>query len=63
MMKEPQLLETAIFIACKAHQGQNDKGGQPYILHPLRLMNSLATLDEKIVAVLHDTIEDSHNAQ
>ena len=35
-----------------------DKGGEPYILHPLRLMRSLSSSEEKIVAVLHDVCED-----
>ena len=53
------MLERAIQIAVKAHSGQKDKGGSPYILHPLRLMMSLTDESEKIVAVLHDVVEDS----
>ncbi|TKW64979.1 MAG: HD domain-containing protein [Paracoccus denitrificans] len=52
-------IEDAITIATEAHRGQQDKGGQPYILHPLRLMLAAANHDERIVALLHDVIEDS----
>lgn len=52
-------LERAIEIAVSAHKGVFDKGGNPYILHPLRVMMSLTTNDEKIVGVLHDVVEDS----
>lgn len=58
-MNSELLLNRAIELARKAHEGQFDKAGQPYIGHPIRVMNSLATIDEKIVGVLHDTIEDS----
>lgn len=54
-----QLLEKAISIALSAHKGKTDKSGNPYILHPLRVMLDMATIDEKIVAVLHDVVEDS----
>lgn len=53
------LLEKAIQIATEAHKGQKDKGGHDYIFHPLRVANNVDTEDEKIVAVLHDTIEDT----
>ncbi len=53
------ILEIAISIATEAHKGQKDKGGNDYILHPLRVMDSVNTIDEKIVAILHDVIEDS----
>lgn len=53
------LLEKAIFIAVTAHKGQIDKGGNPYILHPIRVMISVKTIEEKIVALLHDVLEDS----
>jgi GTP diphosphokinase / guanosine-3',5'-bis(diphosphate) 3'-diphosphatase len=52
-------LERAIEIAAKAHSGQVDKGGQPYILHPLRLMLSVRSLHERMAAVLHDVVEDT----
>jgi GTP diphosphokinase / guanosine-3',5'-bis(diphosphate) 3'-diphosphatase len=52
-------LEKAIAIAANAHAGQTDKGGAPYILHCLRVMMAVDTLDEKIVAVLHDVVEDT----
>ncbi|MEI6554601.1 MAG: GTP pyrophosphokinase [Paludibacter sp.] len=53
-------LEKAISIALLAHKGQIDKGGNPYILHPLRIMIGMPTIEEKIVAVLHDVLEDSN---
>ena len=52
-------LERAIEIAVSAHKGQLDKGGNPYILHPLSVMMALDLEDEKIVGVLHDVIEDN----
>jgi (p)ppGpp synthase/HD superfamily hydrolase len=52
-------LERAIQIAVQAHMGQKDKGGEPYILHPLRVMFKMHTDLERIVAVLHDVVEDS----
>jgi len=52
-------LEKAIGIAAQAHAGQVDKAGAPYILHPLRVMLAVASLDERIVAVLHDVVEDT----
>ena len=52
-------LERAIAIAVEAHRGQTDKAGQPYVLHPLRIMLSLDSVAERIVGVLHDVVEDS----
>lgn len=57
--KMEQLLERAIAIAHQAHRDQLDKGGHPYIGHPLRVMAQMTTIEAKIVAVLHDAIEDS----
>ena len=51
-------LVRAIEIAVAAHRLHTDKGGNPYILHPLRVMMSLETTEEKIVGVLHDVVED-----
>lgn len=52
-------LARAIEIAVEAHAGQKDRYGQPYVLHPLRLMMRAESDDERIVAVLHDVIEDN----
>jgi hypothetical protein len=51
-------LERAIVIAAEGHAGVEDKGGAPYVLHPLRMMLSFSSTDERIVAVLHDVCED-----
>ena len=51
-------LQRAIEIAVEAHRTQFDKAGAPYILHPLRVMFSVETEEERIVAVLHDVVED-----
>ena len=53
------LIETALRIALVAHSGQVDRAGVAYILHPLRIMAAMRTDEERIVAILHDVIEDS----
>ena len=52
-------LERAIEIAAKAHAGQVDKAGQPYVLHPLRMMLAVTTAEARMAAVLHDVVEDT----
>lgn len=54
------MLEKAEAIARKAHAGQTDKAGNEYISHPLRVSERCKTLKAKIVALLHDTIEDTY---
>lgn len=46
-------------MAAKAHEGKADKAGAPYILHPIRMMLLLGTLEEQMTAILHDVVEDS----
>ena len=60
-MKKGEMLGKMIVIATNAHAGQFDKGGAPYILHPLRVMSFLKTDDEELqcMAVGHDVIEDT----
>jgi (p)ppGpp synthase/HD superfamily hydrolase len=55
---EPSLLERALVLALEAHWGHQDAFGQPYILHPLAVMHGLEDEDERVVAVLHDTVEN-----
>ena len=60
-MKRGELLGKMIVIATNAHAGQFDRGGNPYILHPLKVMHYLKTDDEELmcIALAHDVIEDT----
>lgn len=53
-------LTDAITTACIIHQGEVRKNGEDYILHPLRVMLTQKTLVGKILAVLHDVLENSN---
>lgn len=52
-------LEKALALAAHHHAGQVDKSGNPYILHPLRLMMQLEETSSQIIALLHDVVEDT----
>jgi len=52
-------LDKALQIACDAHRGQKDRYGEPFILHPLRVMMRCELENEQIVALLHDVVERS----
>ena len=54
-----RLLALAIETAEKFHYGQTDKGGKPYINHPTAVAASLTNTEHKIVAYLHDIVEDT----
>ena len=51
--------DKALTIATKAHEGQKRWGGDPYITHPKRVAAALTDPKARIVAILHDVIEDS----
>lgn len=55
------LIAKAISIAAKEFENKLDKGGEPYILHCLYVMNSVKNMSEdvRIAAVFHDIIEDT----
>ncbi len=59
MLDGPLSLDLALLIAVVGHAGQEDKGQNAYIRHPLRVMNSMDTEDEMICAVVHDLVEDT----
>lgn len=61
-MKKGELLGKVLVLATNAHAGQFDRGGNPYILHPLKVMHYLKTDDEELqcIALLHDVIEDTN---
>lgn len=54
------MLAKAISITAKAFEDKKDKGGKPYILHCLRVMNGVDQKDEELmcIAVMHDLLED-----
>ena len=52
-------LADAIGLSARAHYGQKERNGKPYLFHPLRLMMKMKTEVEMIVAVLHDVVEDT----
>lgn len=54
-------LNKALVLASIFHNGIKDKGGNNYILHPLKVMDNLKVKEEKcrIVAILHDILEDT----
>lgn len=60
-MKKGEMLANMLVIATNAHAGQFDKGGNPYILHPLKVMHYTKSQDEEIqcIALGHDVIEDT----
>ena len=61
-MKRGEMLDKMLHIVVNAHHGQFDKGGNPYILHPLKVMHYLKTDDEELMcmALGHDVIEDTN---
>lgn len=59
-MKEfGELFDRALQIAIQAHREQKDKSGREYIMHPIRVAERCKDPRAKIVALLHDTIEDT----
>ena len=61
-MTRGEMLGKMLVLATTGHAGQFDKGGKPYILHPLAVMNILNTDDEELqcIALGHDLIEDTN---
>lgn len=54
-----ELTRKALKIAFRAHEGQLDRSGLPYILHPVHVAEQMKTEDTCVVAILHDVIEDT----
>ena len=54
------MLSAMLVFATQKHEGQFDKGGHPYILHPLKVMHYLKSDDEELmcIALGHDLMED-----
>ncbi len=58
-MNDKEWYDRALRIAIRAHEGQKDKAGREYIMHPIRVAERCKDPRAKIVALLHDTIEDT----
>lgn len=60
-MIKGEMLGKMLHIVTNAHDGQFDRGGQPYVLHVLKVMHYLKTTDEELqcIALGHDVIEDT----
>jgi (p)ppGpp synthase/HD superfamily hydrolase len=60
-MKRGEMLSRMLVLVTNAHDGQFDRGGVPYILHPLKVMHYLKTNDEELqcIALGHDVVEDT----
>jgi len=60
-MRKGEMLDKMLVLVTNAHAGQFDKGGHPYILHPLKVMHYLKSDDEELqcIALGHDVIEDT----
>lgn len=61
MSKKGDMLATMLLLAVNGHAGQFDKGGHPYVLHPLKVLHYLKTDDEELqcIALGHDLFEDT----
>ena len=61
-MKKGTQLNQMLVLATGAHSDQYDRGGNPYILHPLKVMHYLKSEDEELqcIALGHDIIEDTN---
>lgn len=58
MMEDSDMIKRVYAFAAECHRGQVDKAGCKYIEHPKRVADRCEHFDEKIAALLHDTMED-----
>lgn len=56
---EERMYVNALNIMLRQHFGQKDKAGKDYYFHPMRVSNECTLTTERIVALLHDTVEDT----
>lgn len=59
MLSYNEQFQIALELAVEKHKNQTDKAGNPYILHPLHVIENVNSKEGKIVAILHDIIEDT----
>lgn len=56
------MYQQALIFITKAHAGQKRRNGNPYIIHPIRVSQEVKSDKEKVVALLHDTVEDGNTS-
>lgn len=54
------MIQQALMLAFKAHEGQKDRSGNPFIFHPIAVALNCFFHTDKVVAILHDVVEDTH---
>ena len=50
--------EFALRLSARIHKEQTDRAGIPYMVHIIQVVSGVTSLEEKIVALLHDSVED-----
>lgn len=60
MTSGQKMIQKALNVSVQAHDGQLDKGGMPYVFHPIAVMMKCQTDKERVVALLHDVVEDTY---
>jgi len=56
---DQELLDIALSLASEYHKGQKRKNGEDYIQHCIRVADRCSSITLKIIALLHDTLEDT----
>ena len=59
LVKNKDLLYKTLELVLKVFDDKVDKGGQPYFNHLFKVYENVSSYDEKIISLLHDTIEDT----
>ena len=54
-----KMTNRAMELAYRAHHGQFDKNGAPYVFHPFHLAEQMDTEETVTAALLHDVVEDT----
>lgn len=58
LRKNDDLIYKALELSTILFKGSVDKGGYPYVLHLLYVYSNVDTKEEKVIALLHDVMED-----
>ena len=58
-VEECKWIDEAVGVAVRAHSGWVSEDGNPFILHTMRVMERMPTTSLRIVAALHDAVDES----